>query len=222
MDEYDAQKAIFSTYLQTVVRNEFLTWKKIQAKSFIRNQVITNYNTQVFTQKQEEFCVQDLGNYTSCEKPKPKKISKKLDLYVIIIKSAYYITPNQISEIVKNYNLDFTELVNLISKAQTEINRKIRRIERLKELVNYDFIKKEELRFNLTRVEENSVLYEKYRAEYEKISCRYLRRKERLKLMRAIPSDRFVGDLLGVPSSTVRYAMKKMYKYFGINKGDKD
>ncbi|MCR4789870.1 MAG: hypothetical protein K5839_02200 [Treponemataceae bacterium] len=223
LNTFEENRASFSSYLQNLVRLEFLSWKKLQIRKSLRNQAILNYNTQIYNFTEEESF--DDGTITVAENntnamKKFKLKAKDADLYVIILKAIYYITPDQTEKLITEFKLDSNQLYYYMIKAREAIKPKVEKIKRLQELSNRDFIRREEIKIGLEKFEYDSPLYRSYAEELEKINIRFRNRKIKLKTMKAIPSDKTIGNILGIPSSTVRYILTKNFRNFNIEKID--
>ena len=142
----------------------------------------------------------------------------KNELYVIILKCVDYLTSEQIHKLTKYYSLDFNELCFYIEQAKEFIAEKKFQIEKYKELTNKTFVKREQLKLGLSKLEENSSAYINFYNDYIKICKLYAKRKEKLKKMKAIPSDKEVGKILGIPATNVRYILQKYYDILNIDK----
>ncbi|MCR4789535.1 MAG: hypothetical protein K5839_00490, partial [Treponemataceae bacterium] len=142
----------------------------------------------------------------------------KTELYVIILKSAHYISTNQLSRLVEKFSLDFNEIQYYLFLTQDQIKKKIENARKMEELVNWAFLKREEIKICMSRYSKEDPIYEKLQEDYEKIDRRYKQRKEKLHQIKVVPSDMTISKILGISPSKVRYILKKNYQRLNIAK----
>ncbi|MGP1587013.1 MAG: hypothetical protein ACTTHG_01580 [Treponemataceae bacterium] len=223
---FDDKKSSFCTYFQNKIRLEYLTWKRALLKTNLRNDAILNYSNLEYEieNSQEnnvylniEVAAENLiTSYKSESINATEKQISQFDILVIMLKSVYYLSPAHISTYIEKFNLDFSKIGGLIILAEEQIEEKIKKFNKLKELTNKDFLKKEETKLGLYKLEKESPLYMEYLNEYKKILKRWKIRKKKLSEMKIVPSDQAIADILGISPSKVRYILKKYYRIFKI------
>ena len=222
LESYDEGRSYFSSYFQSLVRLDFITWKKIKIKEKLRQQAIINIKSVEYEIEEDFIQNTDFLAAEPEQNPYQQRIEisekLKLELYIIILKSAYYISSEQLSDIVEKFSLDFNELQYLLFLTNEQIKKKIENAKLMEELVNWSFIKREEVKICMSHYSSEDPIYEKLLEDYQKIDERYNQRKEKLKKMKIVPSDITIAKILGISASKVRYTLKKNYQKLNIAK----
>lgn len=210
LNNYDSTKASFCTFLQTIVRMEFLSWKKALSKASLHSQALISYSKDHYV-TEDDIYIQENPEIIQSEKffvPKKKKIDI-LDVLVLSLKSVYYLSSSDIQHIIQYTKINTLILFEYFTQANEFINDKVRRTKILSELINIDYIKRKELLIALSKLDENTTRYLIFSENIKKITERLTRRKKRLEKIKISPSNRQIGLILGLSLNTVSYIINK-------------
>lgn len=208
LNNYNSTKASFCTFLQTIVRMEFLSWKKNLSKTTLHSQALISYSKDHYV-SEDDIYIQENPILNKSEQPVTINKIDSLDVLILSIKSVYYLSSSDIQHVMDYTKINKLVIFDYFSQANEFIQDKVRRTKILSELINIDYIRRKELLIGLSKLDENSIRYQIFSENIKKITDRLSRRKKRLEKIKISPSNRQIGLILGLSLNTVSYIINK-------------
>lgn len=228
-ENYNPDKAKFSTYFQVTVRYNFESWKKEQFqtnlhnKCFIENDIYDNYTKSIETIYSPE---KDFESMVSEQEPlyypvnksrlKKEKITE-LELLVITLKSSYFVSNEHIKKILNNININKVQLMDFINELNEKMITKIAKKNKISAMISKDYIKMQTLKINIDNLDYNCTKQQVLQKKYQLIKKKRAKRIEKLKQIKLVPSDSEISKMLNISTGKIRYILRKNYKLYNID-----
>lgn len=215
---YDEGKGKFFTYFVSYVRLIAKGCRRTMAKNRARSASVEYCyhldHPMVFDIREDE------QEYSVAPRSRPFKKSVEKMLLVLALKNAYLITERQIVFISGITGFDRARLSDLVERIKTSLGAKAESRKKIVESRNQAFVHKTKCRIELERMTQGTPQYLAVQRQLKFHSNLLDRKNEALKTrLRLMPSNRYIGELLGIPVRSVSRILDDAVKKAGQNRG---
>ncbi|MDR3115255.1 MAG: hypothetical protein LBU25_07020 [Treponema sp.] len=144
-----------------------------------------------------------------------KPVSNPRQTLILLLKTYFFLSEDQISRIAPAIGVEETELQRLINELRRRRLERDEELRGLNERIQCQYFRYIVFKKKLESALEGSVHYERIKGQLERARIRYNRMRKRLAAMSHCATNREVAEVLGIPKGTVDsslYAIKRKYQ----------
>lgn len=210
IDNYKNKDSSFLTYYTSSIRYRYKSWKRLNIKKQVFQQVLDNHHYYEYNEKPSGFLVGDqdiiysISSMRNLQLREPLTTKQAVTILVLALKS-FKILSGKVTETIPSLTgistQEFNHYVNLI---ETKMAKRLQKFEKIEKRTNASYVLCLQYTYELSTLDTDSsqydIILQKYHAQRNTLN----RLRDRLRHFNLQPSNKTIEEVLCLPDGSVR------------------